>query len=59
MKYAIRINKRIKYVRIYTITKRVEGEQGALSKAFTKFFMKIFGQGGKAQEQGGWASGKQ
>jgi hypothetical protein len=59
MKYSIKINKKIKYIRVYTIVKRVNESQGALSKAFTSFFMKLFNQGGKPKDQGGWASGRQ
>ncbi|MGC8651638.1 MAG: hypothetical protein ACP5UH_00070 [Candidatus Micrarchaeia archaeon] len=51
MRYVIRINKKIRYVRVYVIAKRVEGEQNILSRAFTRFFMKLFGQGDKSREQ--------
>ena len=53
MKYVIKINKRIRYIRVYAIVKKVEGEQNVVSKAFTSLFMKLFGQGGKSGEQQG------
>ncbi len=38
MIYNARINKRIKYIRIYTVLKHVRGEQNMLTKLFARVF---------------------
>ena len=40
MKYEVRINKRIKYIRIYGIIKRVGSQENALTRLFSKAFAK-------------------
>ena len=38
MKYAVRINKRIRNVRVYMITKRIGERQNFMTKLFTSAF---------------------
>lgn len=38
MKYAITVNRRIRYVKVYSIIKRIGERQNALSKFLTKIF---------------------
>ncbi len=38
MKYAVRINKRVKYLRTYTILKRIGDNENLLTKMFIKIF---------------------
>ena len=38
MKYVIRINKRIRYLRTFTIAKRVGEHENLLTKAFDRIF---------------------
>ncbi|MGC8586039.1 MAG: hypothetical protein ACP5K5_00635 [Candidatus Micrarchaeia archaeon] len=56
MKYVVKINKRVRYIRVYTIVKKLNERQNVISKALTGFFMKILGQGEKKEE--GWEGGK-
>ena len=43
MKYNVRVSKRLKYVRVYTIVKRLEHQPNPL----TKLFIKIFAHGNR------------
>lgn len=45
MKYVIRINKRIRYLRTYTIVKRIGERENLLTKAFEKIFNRKKDQG--------------
>jgi hypothetical protein len=38
MIYNVRINKRVKYIRIYTVLKHVRGGQNMLTKLFARVF---------------------
>lgn len=38
MKYVVRINKRVKYLRTYNIVKRVGGNENLITKMFVKLF---------------------
>ncbi len=38
MIYNVRINKRVKYIRIYTVLKHVRGRQNMLTKLFARVF---------------------
>lgn len=38
MKYVIRINKRIRYLRTYTIVKKIGEHENLLTKAFERIF---------------------
>ncbi|MEM3883560.1 MAG: hypothetical protein QXT94_01330 [Methanothrix sp.] len=40
MKYIARVNKRVKYIRVYEIVKRVGPKQNFLSRLFTKALTK-------------------
>jgi hypothetical protein len=42
MKYLMKINKNVRYIRVYTIVKRVNDKQNIISKALTSIMMKIF-----------------
>jgi hypothetical protein len=42
MKYYITMNKRTKYMRVYTTIKRVGEQQNALTKLFVKVFSRLF-----------------
>ncbi|MGC8669657.1 MAG: hypothetical protein ACP5TL_00700 [Candidatus Micrarchaeia archaeon] len=60
MKYAIKINKRIKYVRVYSIVKKIGENQNKASKVLTGLFMKIFNRkGNKQEDMGGWPNVKE
>ncbi|MCL5430056.1 MAG: hypothetical protein M1504_01095 [Candidatus Marsarchaeota archaeon] len=40
MRYSVRINKKIRNVRVYTIVKKVTGNSSVLTKIFLKVFSK-------------------
>lgn len=46
MRYSIRINRRVRNTRVYTVVKRIEGNPNIL----TKFFIRVFS--GRKREEG-------
>ena len=39
MKYTVRINKKIKYARVYRVLKKTSGETNLLTKVFMRIFL--------------------
>ncbi len=42
MLYTVVVNKRFRYIRVYKIVKRIEGNENAISKALAAFVDKFF-----------------
>ncbi|MGC8495977.1 MAG: hypothetical protein ACP5RM_00675 [Candidatus Micrarchaeia archaeon] len=57
MRYLMKINKKVRYIRVYTIVKRVNDRQNIVSKVLTSLMIKIFNpKAAQEHNDQGWAN---